>query len=29
MTDARAGEPLIVFKDVRIGFDEAMVLDGI
>lgn len=29
MTDARAGEPLIVFKDVRMGFDEAMVLDGI
>ena len=29
MTDARPGEPLIVFKDVRIGFDEAMVLDGI
>jgi phospholipid/cholesterol/gamma-HCH transport system ATP-binding protein len=29
MTDARAGEPLIVFKDVRIGFDETTVLDGI
>jgi len=29
MTEAHAGEPLIVFKDVRIGFDEAMVLDGI
>src|SRR5579862_8413616 len=29
MTDLRPGEPLIVFKDVRIGFDEGNVLDGI
>jgi phospholipid/cholesterol/gamma-HCH transport system ATP-binding protein len=29
MTVARPGEPLIVFKDVCIGFDEATVLDGI
>lgn len=29
MTASRPGEPLIVFKDVSIGFDEATVLDGI
>ncbi|HEY2109111.1 MAG TPA: ATP-binding cassette domain-containing protein [Candidatus Acidoferrales bacterium] len=29
MTAPRPGEPLIVFKDVSVGFDEATVLDGI
>jgi phospholipid/cholesterol/gamma-HCH transport system ATP-binding protein len=29
MTDTVPGEPLIVFKDVRIGFDEGDVLKGI
>jgi len=29
MKDPRPGEPLIVFKDVRVGFDEGNVLDGI
>src|ERR1700757_5251407 len=29
MMDPRPGEPLIVFKDVCVGFDEGNVLDGI
>ena len=29
MTNLHPSEPLIVFKDVRIGFDEGNVLDGI